>query len=160
MGSHYQHYPDQLYRYIAGFRLEGVSRYIAEQKGWVKIVFSNRNRFRLDLLQSYVTHIIEQRKHQIYPVFDVKEIVVRNTGQLKMLQIADACAGAVGAAFNPDLYGNYNPFYLQILQSRFYRHGGKTLGYGLRLLPEDTSGQSYFAEYPFVEDLLKETSRP
>lgn len=145
---------DWLYRYTARFLLERVSWYVHEHGGQAEIVFSNRNRFQIELLQAYIAEILQTNEHQIKPVFSAQEIRVRNANQLKMLQVADCCASAIGAAFNPDYYGNYQPYYLQILQDRLYRRNGNLLSYGLKMFPERTFLAEYPAEYPFMKGIL------
>ncbi len=145
---------DWLYRYTARFLLERVSWYVHENKGRARITFSNRNRFQIDLLRSYIVQILQTKENQIKPVFSIKDIEVRNASQLKMLQVADACAGAIGAAFNPDFYGNHQPYYLQILKDKLYRRDGDLLSYGLKMFPDKVFAAAYLAEYPFMRDIL------
>lgn len=144
---------DLLFNYAARLLLERMSWHIASHRGWAHITFSNRTRFRLDLLQAYVTQILSTSRNEIRAVFDPQDIDVRTMDQVDLLQIADACAGAAQDAFDPDPYGNTHPYYLLAMADRLYRRNGKVFGYGLKLFPD----KAFFAEckqrFPFVESL-------
>lgn len=56
----------------------------------------------------------------------------------EMLQISDVVASSIGAAFNPDEFGNLEPRYVQSYPARFYRgssDAGRLTSYGLKVLP-------------------------
>ena len=139
---------DPLFRYASRMLLERASWYVNDNEGEAEIIFSSRNRLLLVELQTYISRVIGMTS-QIRPVFDPLKIRVRTPDKVKMLQIADACASATGAAFNPDIYGNLQPFYLEILKGRLYRREGRLLSYVLKLFPDD----NLQTEYPFVEGL-------
>jgi len=140
---------DHLYRYMARFLLERVSWYVDEAGGWVELVFSNRNKFDKDTLETYVVQIMRTPGAQIRPVFDPAQILVRNPAQLRMLQVADCCTSAVANAFNPDHYENVHPYYLETIRCNLYRRGGKLFSYGLKLFPNRMPVE----DYPFLSDL-------
>ena len=55
-----------------------------------------------------------------------------------MLQVSDIIASSIGAAFNPDDFGNTEQRYVQAYASRFYRgrdDRGSLAKYGLKMLP-------------------------
>ena len=148
--------PDNLFRYASRLLLERISWYVDDKGGRVLIIFSNRNRFDLGLLRSYVTLILKSDKGQIKPVFNPDEICVRNADQLRMLQVADARASAVGNAFNPDDLGYTHPYYLLKIAGRFYSRNGKLFSYGLKLFPDAAFLRHYPTEFPFMEQLMEQ----
>ncbi len=144
---------DNLFRYVCRLLLERVSWYVDDHMGRVLITFSNRTRFKLELLQSYITIILDSDTGQIRRVFDPHQIKVRNPAQVKMLQLADSCISSVGNAFNPDALGYTHDYYLLGLKERFYRHNGRLLTYGLKLFPDKPFRREYQEQYPFVDKL-------
>ncbi|MGS0685442.1 hypothetical protein ACVBEQ_09890 [Nakamurella sp. GG22] len=70
--------------------------------------------------------------------------------RIENLQLADITASAIGAAFNPDQFGNVERRYLENLAPRFYRgpSGRSSLySYGMKLHPTDANTK---AAYPWV----------
>lgn len=148
---------DYLFRYACRFLLERMSWYVDDHAGWLRVTFSNRNRFETEELQDYIGHIVRSDECQIRPVIDPQEIRVRANGQIRMLQIADACAGATFNAFIQDKYGNCQPYYLLELKERLYRYptqqGPRVFGYGLKMFPDKAFLNSYRELYPFCDQL-------
>jgi len=138
-----------LYQYATRLLLERVTWHVAAHGGWAALTFSNRARFRQELLCAYLRQVLTDRRASMKPVFDPDKISVAFPADVKMLQIADACASAVGAAFNPDFYGNTHQCYLEGIKGRLYRGGGRLLNYGLKLFPE----AQLLQEYPFLATL-------
>lgn len=71
----------------------------------------------------------------------------------EMLQISDVAASAIGAAFNPDPFGNTERRYLANIAPRFYRgpdDGGRLTSYGLKMHPWKDNTR---AAYPWVAAL-------
>ncbi len=142
--------PDYLYRHAVRFLLERVTWYVSERKGELgKIVFSSRSRLRKDRLQEYLQLVLDTPGAQVKPVFDVEQVSVSTPAQMRMLQIADACAGAVGNAFNPDDFANTHPYYLSLVKGNLYRRNGKLISYGLKLFPK----RYPIADYEFLAGL-------
>lgn len=135
-----------LYRYAARLLLERVTWYVEAAMGWATLTFSNRARFRKQLLCSYLAQVLADPRTRMKPVFKPDEIEVAFPADVKMLQITDACTSAIAAAFNPDYYGNTHLCYCEAIKRRLYRHEGRLLSYGLKLFPDSQLMQ----DYPFL----------
>jgi hypothetical protein len=143
---------DYLYRYAIRFLLERISWYVHEQGGSVDdLVLSNRARLDKNDLVTYISKAMSQSGSQIRPVFDLSRVKVSNPELLDMLQVADHFVSAAGNAFNPNEYGDVQPFYLERLKSRLYRRQGKLASYGLKLFPQAVNWP--VADYPFLASL-------
>lgn len=125
--------PPGLYLYATRYLLERVSWLVGDAGGRVDCIFENRSNLSYTALEKYITALASDRGCEIRPVID--SISPRNKAQSKILQIADAAAGAAFAAFRPDKYGNVEPSYLLTLGPLLYRRGGNLFSYGLKLFP-------------------------
>jgi len=126
--------PPALYLYTARFLLERVSWLVSEAGARVDCVFENRTSLSYPVLTAYIKSLAANPSAEIRPVIDA--IVPLNRDQRKMLQVADACAGACLAAFSKDKFGNVEPSYLLGLEDHLYRRGGNLFSYGLKLFPK------------------------
>lgn len=141
----------RLFFYTARLLLERLSWYVNDQRGRTDVVFSNRARFPATAFEDYISHLIPDPTCEIRPVID--NIEVKNTDQIKMLQIADACASSLFNALNPDRFDNIEPSYFLRLSSKLYRRG-KLLSYGLKMLPDPKNNWQQFVQtYPWVEEI-------
>ncbi|MBS1269448.1 MAG: hypothetical protein MAG794_00399 [Gammaproteobacteria bacterium] len=57
--------------------------------------------------------------------------------KLAGLQVADAVASGIHFGVRVNRYGETEPAYLRYLGSSFYRYKGVSLGYGIKVWPED-----------------------
>ncbi|MCH8878127.1 MAG: DUF3800 domain-containing protein [Chloroflexi bacterium] len=136
--------PEHLFGYTSRLLIERVTWLVNDLGGVVQITFSNRARFPLNKVRAYMDLLRRDTHTQVRDVFDPEEVIVRNMDQLKMLQVADACAGATYNALVPDFYDNTETSYLRELAPRFYRyHTGRLMSYGLKILPG--SGRAFEA---------------
>jgi hypothetical protein len=65
--------------------------------------------------------------------------------------VADAVASGIHFAIRLNPYGETETAYLSHLRRTLYRHGGKVIGYGLKIWPEDF--ETVKAKAPEVQNL-------
>jgi hypothetical protein len=121
-----------LYFYTTRLVLERVAWMVDDAGGRADCILENRAHLSYKQLQTYLRRLSETS--QLRPVID--DVVPKPKEQAKLLQVADAFAGATYAAPNPDRYGNVETTYLDTLSPLLYRHQGKVLGYGFKMFPE------------------------
>lgn|GEM_PF-2529076 len=140
-----------LFNFTSRLLLERVSWFVHGAGGTLtNVVFSSRGRLRKNVLTHYLAYIMSTRGCQIRPVLQPEAIKVRAPDQYELLQIADGCVSAVGAAFRNDAYGNVHPEYVERLLPRFYRRRGNLSRYGLKLFPRTLEDAALRARYPFT----------
>lgn len=134
--------PFALYFYACRLLVERVSWLCRDTpalsaSGPAELIFSNRSAMSYAALSRYLSHVQEKIPNKVDWSF-VRPDALRavNHDQLAGLQWADALASGVFSAVNPNPYGDVEPRYLQLLCSKFYRHQGRVLGYGLKCLGE------------------------
>ena len=66
----------------------------------------------------------------------IAEIRAVNKGDRKLLQLADACAGALFNALEPNKFGLVDAVYLEKLTHKLVRRDDRLWGYGLKLFPK------------------------
>ena len=70
-------------------------------------------------------------------VIDPERIHSVEHSKLAGLQVADAVASGFHFAVKVNRYGETDTSYLTHLTKTIYRHKGETMGYGLKVWPED-----------------------
>lgn len=138
-----------LYRYATRLLLERVSWLCRDQRregegdGFAEIIFSNRSNMSYEDIRHYLRLLLSQsaadpQKIQIDPtVIDPNRIRSVEHSKLAGLQVADAVASGFHFALKVNRYGETEPGYLPHLRKSIYRHKGTTMGYGVKLWPED-----------------------
>ncbi len=142
--------PPALYHYTTRYLLERVSWCVDDAGGEVDLVFENRATISYQQLEAYIREVQATADNQLRDVFRHFRTVPRN--QRKMLQVADACAGAAFAALEPHRYGFAERSYVDTLHMKFYRSrgNGKVAGYGFKVFPHDVV---HSAEYAWIKSL-------
>lgn len=140
-----------LYRYATRLLLERVSwlgrdqRRAGEGDGFTEVIFSNRSNMSYEDIRSYLRLLLQQsdanpQQVQIDPtVIDPERIRAVEHSKLAGLQVADAVASGFHFALKRNRYGETETSYLPHLKKSIYRHKGVSIGYGLKLWPEDFS---------------------
>lgn len=126
-----------LYFYATRFLVERVCKFARGRGGRVSVVFENRSSLSLPELRSYlslVSTLPGPYGQPTIPLGVLHHIAVGDKQTYKMLQVADACAGAVYSALETDRYGNVEDTYVLSLGPKFDRVGGKLWGYGIKVL--------------------------
>lgn len=142
----FQAEPYRLYRYATRYLLERVSWYCRDHRtpgvgdGQADVIFSNRDRMSYDDLRDYLRRLRAapptEEVRIDWSVISPEQVRAVNHDQLMGLQIADAVASGLFFAVNVNRYSEVEEKYAELLAATFYRHGGKTLGYGLKFAPD------------------------
>ena len=74
-----------------------------------------------------------------WSVVDVDAIAVENHNKWAGLQISDCVTSAFFRAIEPNIYGNYEPRYAQILKGNLIKSGGNALNCGLTPVPSKSA---------------------
>lgn len=140
-----------LYRYAIRLLLERVSwlcrdtRREGEGSGFCKVIFSNRSNMSYEEIRDYLRILLKEEE------FDPQKVQIDRTvispelissvehSKLAGLQVADAVASGLHFALKVNRYGETEVGYLSHLEKTIYRHKEKTIGYGLKLWPENFS---------------------
>lgn len=138
-----------LYRYATRMLLERVSwlcrdqRRVGEGDGFAEVIFSNRSNMSYEEIREYLRLLLRQsetnpQKVQIdRTVIDPDRIRSVEHSKLAGLQVADAVASGFHFALKVNRYGETEPAYLGHLKKTLYRHQSQSMGYGIKVWPED-----------------------
>lgn len=146
--ENFQQQAYSLYRYASRLLLERVSwlcrdSHIAGQgDGKVDLIYSNRSAMSYDDLRDYLAQLHQNGGQDVridWNVVDQRMVRAVNHDQLAGLQLADVVASSIYQAVNPNLYGEVEERYLQLLQGTVYKHRGAHEGYGLKFWCTDRS---------------------
>ena len=130
-----------MYFYATKLLVERICKYAERQDSVVNLIFENRSSISYQDLRAYLTLMTEypgpysrsptiQRKR-------IRSLEPKNKETKKLLQVADACSGALRDALEINRYGNVDGSYLVGLADKFDRLGGRLWGIGLKLFPRD-----------------------
>jgi hypothetical protein len=111
-----------------------------EGDGTVKLIFSNRGGLKYGEFQDYLRILKRQSTEIRWKSINIDSIEVYHHAARAGLQFADCVASAFSAAVEPNFYGLLEPRYAEILTSKIYCRKGNYLSYGLKVLPNLTSG--------------------
>lgn len=136
---------NQLYHYMARYLIERLSwlcrdhrKYVPEGDGRLKIIFSRRGGMDYVDFQQYL-HLLKKTNNQDvnihWPVIDIDGVEAQDNGQKYGLQIVDIAIGGLRSALEPDLYGNVEPRFAEMLKFHVYNRSKNYLSYGAKLVP-------------------------
>ena len=138
-----------LYRYATRLLLERICwlcrdhRLEEEGDGTCDIVFSNRSNMSYAEIRNYMKLLLQRagqlpQEVQLVPGLIIPEkIRTVEHSKLAGLQAADAIASSFHFAVKKSIYGETEAAYAQHLRKTIYRHKKNSLGYGLKVWPED-----------------------
>lgn len=140
-----------LYNYLVRWFLERVTTACADyQKGEpcsLKLVFSRRGGTDYHSMNDYL-RLMRDGREFIKPVrsinwnvLSIEDIVVEDHSRWAGLQIADCVTSAVWTGLEPNVYGNTEPRYAELLRKRFLHKNGNALNLGLTPVPALFSAQ-------------------
>lgn len=136
---------NQLYHYMCRYLIERLSwlcrdyrRYVPEGDGRVKIVFSRRGGMSYEDFREYLRTLQRRMDPDItihWPVIDIDGVEAADHSQRFGLQLADLAISGLRAALEPDIYGNVERRFAEMLRNRIYSRDGRYLSYGAKLVP-------------------------
>ena len=142
--------PGHLYNYLTRWLLERTTTFCATDaidqriRPRLKVVFSRRGGTNYQAMHDYMTLMRDDRE-KIRPVrsinwnaFSPDDIVVENHSKWAGLQIADAVTSSVFNAVEPNIYGNTERRYADLIRSKAIAVNGYTLNCGITPVPSLT----------------------
>lgn len=136
---------NQLYHYMTRYLIERLSwlcrdhrKSVPEGDGRIKIVFSRRGGMDYEDFQQYLRHLQGVKNSDIkinWSVIDIDGVEAQDNGRRYGLQLADIVIGGLRSALEPDLYGNVEPRFMEMLKPHVYHRNGNYLSYGAKLVP-------------------------
>lgn len=154
-----------LYNYLLRWLLERVTHHCANQQTGcsLKVVFSRRSNTDYQSMAAYLK-LMRDGREMIKPVrsinwkvFDIDSIAVENHSKWAGLQIADCISSAFFVAVEPNVYGNYEPAYAQLLRNNLITRNGHTLNCGLTPVPSMAKSALDEAQRDFFLSFRKES---
>lgn len=128
-----------MYFYATKLLVERVCKYTERQGAKVNLIFENRSSISYQDLKDYLTFMTDYPgPYSRSPTISreiIKSVEPHNKEVKKLLQVADACSGALSDALTRDKYGNTEELYLMGIMDKFDRVNGKLWGYGLKIFP-------------------------
>jgi hypothetical protein len=137
-----------LYNYLVRWLLERLTFECApdllDGPNSLKLVFSRRGGTDYATMRDYLILMRDGREAQQpvrsikWDVLNVDDIAVEIHEKWAGLQVADCITSAFFAAVEPNMFGNYEPRYAELLRSRALRRpviGGSVLGHGITPVP-------------------------
>lgn len=128
-----------MYFYATKLLVERICKYAERQGAIVNLVFENRSSISYKDLRDYLTLMTEYPEpYSRSPTIQrrlIKSLEPKNKETRKLLQVADACSGALKDALEINRYGNVDESYLMGLADKFDRPSGRLWGVGLKLFP-------------------------
>ncbi len=129
----------EMYFYATGLLVERICKYAERQSATVNLIFENRSSISYVDLHDYLTFMSDYAGRPTISRRMIKSVEAHNKEARKLLQVADACSGALYNALNINRFGNVDESYILYLKDKFDRWGGRLWGYGLKLFPRAAS---------------------
>jgi len=135
---------NQLYFYLTRHLIERISwacrdlrPSVPEGDGRVAITFSRRGGMSYEQFGSYLRRLRNDLNTDTsihWPMIDISGIQAKDHSTSASLQLADIVASSFAAAVEPDLYGNCESRYAELLKPIVYNKNSNYLSYGVKLL--------------------------
>ena len=139
--------PGYLYNYLTRWLLERVTSFChldaqsTAIRASIRVVFSQRQGTDYQAMRQYMElmrggrEVVQPTRSINWSVFDPANIAVENHARQAGLQIADAVTSAYYKAVEPNLYGNYETSYADLLRPLAITHRGGALNVGVTPVP-------------------------
>jgi hypothetical protein len=128
-----------MYFYATKLLVERVCKYAERQDAQVNLIFENRSSISYRDLRDYLTFMADYPgpygRTPTIPRKMIKSVEPHNKEVKKLLQVADACSGALKDALEINQYGDVEESYIMGLADKFDRPAGRLWGIGLKLFP-------------------------
>ncbi|MDY0241645.1 MAG: DUF3800 domain-containing protein [Rhodospirillaceae bacterium] len=137
---------NHLYFYMARYLIERLSWLCRDHRhrtpegdGRVAITFSRRGGMSYDAFREYLQRLKAAGDKDIrihWPVIDIDAVDAKDHSSSASLQLVDAVASSFAAAVEPNVYGNCEIRYAELLKPVTYHRGGNFLSYGVKIVPK------------------------
>ena len=143
-GSYLARSTEGYYNYMARYVIERLARFtkrMADREGQpdlrCKVTFGQVKGFNPNVLRSYISRIRRTRNDAPWDYL-TPTIDVEGQGTTRLLQWAEIGAGALDSAIKMDRHAQYEPAYWLPLMPRIDQCDGRMLGYGLKVLGDES----------------------
>ena len=139
---------NSLYWFLCRYLLERVSKDCkrmldrSRRQGTVELIFARRGGMDYTEFQDYLRRLRRNERHFGAPsyidwdVVDIDGVKAIDHVNRAGLQLVDGFAHALAAAVEPNVFGNFEPRYAEIVRPRFVAgQGGRILGIGIKPVP-------------------------
>lgn len=128
---------DQSYLSLLERVIQVASEFVAEHGGMIRLHIAQYGSLKKADYEKHITARRLDRNSKVLWLF-VDESLHITTPKTPLIQVADAAAGSMYAAFEPSSRGGTDPAYMMVLQDRFWHrsHGGSIRGTSLIVVPE------------------------
>lgn len=154
-----------LYNYLIRWLLERVTAHCAAMtvgsQCSLKVIFSRRSGTDYQTMIRYLKlmrdggEVVRPARSIIWKVFDIENIAVENHSKWAGLQIADCITSAFFSALEPNVYGNYETAYAELLRNKLIATKGTVINCGLTGVPRFWPGKLDQLQNGFVRSFLK-----
>lgn len=137
---------NQLYFYMTRYLIERLSWLcrdlrprVPEGDGRVAITFSRRGGMSYDAFREYLRRLKASNDEEVrihWPVIDIDAVDAKDHSSSASLQLVDAVASSFASAVEPNIYGNCELRYAEILKPITYQRKGNYLSYGVKVVPK------------------------
>lgn len=137
---------NQLYFYMARYLIERLSWLcrdlrprVPEGDGRVAITFSRRGGMSYIAFREYLRRLKASNDEEVkihWPVIDIEGVDAKDHSSSASLQLVDAIACSFACAVEPNIYGNCEIRYADILKPVTYQRRGNYLSYGVKVVPK------------------------
>ena len=149
-----------LYNYLVRWLLERITAECAHVAGGepcrVRLVFSRRGGTDYHSMREYLA-LMRDGKELMLPVrsilwktLNIDDITVEDHSKWAGLQIADCITSAVWTAVEPNVYGNHEPAYAELMRKCYLQRSGNALNRGITAVPSLRSAQCSDAQYTIL----------
>lgn len=152
---------NQLYFYMTRYLIERLSWLCRDMRprapegdGRVAITFSRRGGMSYDAFRDYLRRLKASGDQEVnihWPVIDIDGVDAKDHSSSASLQLADAVASSFAAAVEPNIYGNCELRYAEILKPITYQRRGNFLSYGVKAVPPPRDCGLSEEQWNFIE---------
>lgn len=156
--------PGYLYNYLVRWLLERITADIKARPGGphkLRLVFSRRGGTNYDKMTNYLRLLRDDR--EMYPtpgkiawdILNPNDLEVLNHSKRAGLQFADCITSAIYAAVEPNMYGNHEPRYADLLRGNVIRKRGNALNHGIIPVPHFEKCGASAEQVAFFKSFMK-----
>jgi hypothetical protein len=153
-----------LYNYLVRWLLERITADVKAKPGGphrLRLVFSRRGGTNYTVMTNYLRRLRDDRT--MYPIvyniaWDVlnpNDLAVLNHSRSAGLQLADCITSAFHSAVEPNMFGNYEARYADLLRGNVIRKRGNALNQGIIPVPHFAKCDADAAQIAFFRSFMK-----
>src|SRR3989344_560510 len=154
-----------LYNYLVRWLLERVTyacRHAAKEEPCrVRLVFSRRGGTDYHSMGEYLRlmrdgkELMRPVRSILWDVLNVEDVIVEDHSKWAGLQIADCITSAFWTAVEPNVYGNHEPTYAQLLKPCVLQKDGNALNRGFAFVPSLAASRPTDAQSAIIKSFTE-----